>query len=117
MWNCGCDHRLFSQLCQQNDEEFNRLLMHTEVWSLSKGVCLSRFYELFEIILEFFQNKDLSLRNSLKKSVISSFTSKLTLLKCNLERREFHQFPSVAAFRENGEVHDDDIQIYCDHVE
>ncbi|KRZ48298.1 hypothetical protein T02_13294 [Trichinella nativa] len=48
MWNCGCDHRLFSQLCEQNDEEFNRLLMHTE---------------------------------------------------------------------ENGEVNDDDIQIYCDHVE
>ncbi|KRX67657.1 hypothetical protein T09_12968 [Trichinella sp. T9] len=23
--------RLFSQFCEQNDEEFNRLLMHTEV--------------------------------------------------------------------------------------
>ncbi|KRZ84625.1 Protein ZBED8 [Trichinella sp. T8] len=59
--------RLFSQLCEQNDEEFNRLLMHTEVRWLSKDACLSRFYELFETILEFFQNKDPSLRDSLKK--------------------------------------------------
>ncbi|KRY08758.1 SCAN domain-containing protein 3 [Trichinella patagoniensis] len=142
--------RLFSQLCEQNDEEFNRLLMHTEIWSLSKGACLSRFYELFETILEFFQNKDPSLRDSLKKcksdiaymadlfskfnelnlqlqgselnliktrSVISSFTSKLALFKRNLGRREFYQFPKVAALKENGEVHDDDIQIYCDHLD
>ncbi|KRX18111.1 SCAN domain-containing protein 3 [Trichinella nelsoni] len=59
--------RIFSQLCEQNDEEFNRLLMHTEVRWLSKGACLSRFYELFETILEFFQNRDPSLRDSLKK--------------------------------------------------
>ncbi|KRZ16569.1 SCAN domain-containing protein 3 [Trichinella zimbabwensis] len=142
--------RLFSQLCEQNVEEFNRLLMHTEVRWLSKGACLSRFYELFETILEFFQYKEPSLRDSLKKcksdiaymadlfskfnelnlqlqgselnliktrSVISSFTSKLALFKRNLGRREFYQFPSVAALKENGEVHDDDIQIYCDHLD
>ncbi|KRZ47136.1 hypothetical protein T02_8560, partial [Trichinella nativa] len=51
--------RLFSQFCEQNDEEFNRLQMHSEVWY--------RYYELFETILEFFQNKDPSLRDSLKK--------------------------------------------------
>ncbi|KRX30445.1 hypothetical protein T06_13450, partial [Trichinella sp. T6] len=38
------------------------LQMHTEVWWLSKGACLSRYYELFETILEFFQNKVPSLR-------------------------------------------------------
>ncbi|XP_003381581.1 putative zinc finger protein [Trichinella spiralis] len=124
--------------------------MHTEVRWLSKGACLSRFYELFETILEFFQNKDLSLRDSLRKYksdiaymadlfskfnelnlqlqgselnliktrfLISPFISKLALFKRNLGRREFYQFPSVAALRENGEVHDDDIQIYCDHLD
>ncbi|KRX15327.1 Protein ZBED8 [Trichinella nelsoni] len=142
--------RLFSQFCEQNDEEINFLLMHTEVRWLSKGACLSCFYEPFETILEFFQNKDPSLRDSLKKCksdiaymadlfskfnelnlqlqgselnliktrfLISSFISKLVLFKRNLGRREFYQFPSVAALRENGEVHDDDIQIYCDHLD
>ncbi|KRZ48375.1 SCAN domain-containing protein 3 [Trichinella nativa] len=56
--------RLFSQFCEQNDEEFNRPQMHTEVWWLSKGACLSRYYELVETILEFFQNKDPSLRDA-----------------------------------------------------
>ncbi|KRZ54784.1 SCAN domain-containing protein 3 [Trichinella nativa] len=51
------------------------------------------------------------------RTVISTFTSKLALFKRNLGRREFYQFPSVAALRENGEVHDDDIQIYCDHLD
>ncbi|KRX14394.1 SCAN domain-containing protein 3 [Trichinella nelsoni] len=41
----------------------------------------------------------------------------MALFKRNLGRREFYQFPSGAALRENGEVHDDDIQIYCDHLD
>ncbi|KRY05484.1 General transcription factor II-I repeat domain-containing protein 2B, partial [Trichinella patagoniensis] len=116
--------------------------MHPEVRWLSK--------ELFETILEFFQNKYPSLRDSLKmcksdiaymadlffkfnelnlqlqgsklnlikmRSLISPFISKLALFKHNLGRREFYQFLSVAALRENGEVHDDDIQIYCDQLD
>uniref|UniRef100_UPI00358FF319 protein FAM200C-like n=1 Tax=Myxine glutinosa TaxID=7769 RepID=UPI00358FF319 len=35
--------RLFRQLCQENDEAFERLLLHTEVRWLSKGACLTRF--------------------------------------------------------------------------
>ncbi|KRZ07816.1 Protein ZBED8 [Trichinella zimbabwensis] len=118
-----------TQLCEQNDEEFNHLLMHTEV---------RRFYDLFETILEFFENKEPSLRDSLNKfkfnevnlqlqrseldlimtrSVISSFASKLALFKHNFGHREFYQFSSVAALRENGAMHDDDIQIYCDHLD
>ncbi|KRY32877.1 Protein ZBED8 [Trichinella spiralis] len=142
--------RLFSQFCEENDEKFNRLQMRTEVRWLSKGACLSRYYELFETILEFFQNKDPSMRDSLKicksdiaymadlffkfkelnlqlqgselnliktRSLISSFTSKLALFKRKLGRREFYQFPSIAALRKNGEVHDDDIQIYCEQLD
>ncbi|XP_003382000.1 conserved hypothetical protein [Trichinella spiralis] len=51
------------------------------------------------------------------RSLISSFTSKLALFKRKLGRREFYQFPSIAALRKNGEVHDDDIQIYCEQLD
>ncbi|KRY59867.1 SCAN domain-containing protein 3 [Trichinella britovi] len=56
--------RLFSQLCEQNDEKFNRLLIYTEVRWLLKGVV---FCDLFETFLEFFDNKEPSLRDSSEK--------------------------------------------------
>ncbi|KRZ09880.1 hypothetical protein T4B_8164, partial [Trichinella pseudospiralis] len=51
------------------------------------------------------------------RSVILSFASKLALFKRSFGHREFYQFPSVAALRENGAVHDDDIQVHCDHLD
>uniref|UniRef100_UPI00358FD8F1 bromodomain-containing protein 3-like n=1 Tax=Myxine glutinosa TaxID=7769 RepID=UPI00358FD8F1 len=40
-------------LCQENDEAFERLLLHTEVRWLSKGACLTRFHALFSTVVEF----------------------------------------------------------------
>ena len=57
--------RLFQKLCTENDEEFKRLLLHTEVRWLSKGNCLNRFYKLFDTVVEFLQNKDDDLRENL----------------------------------------------------
>ncbi|XP_072400769.1 SCAN domain-containing protein 3-like [Diabrotica undecimpunctata] len=59
--------RLFRKLWDENDENFNRLLLHTEVRWLSKGTCLKRFYDLFDSVLEFFESKDDSLRDNLLK--------------------------------------------------
>ena len=50
--------RLFKQLCIGNDEEFERLLLHTEVRWLSKGNCLKRFHSLFASIIEFFEDSN-----------------------------------------------------------
>lgn len=50
--------RIFKQLCEENNEEFTRLLLHTEVRWLSKGTCLNRFAALFETVIEFYQQKD-----------------------------------------------------------
>ncbi|KFD46980.1 hypothetical protein M513_12170 [Trichuris suis] len=61
------NERLFSQLCEANDEDFNRLLLHTEVRWLSKGTCLRRFYSLFDTVLEFLGDANARLRDNLKK--------------------------------------------------
>uniref|UniRef100_A0A5S6QVI8 HAT C-terminal dimerisation domain-containing protein n=1 Tax=Trichuris muris TaxID=70415 RepID=A0A5S6QVI8_TRIMR len=60
--------RLFSQLCEENDEDFNRLLLHTEVRWLSKGACLSRFYVLFDTVVQFLETEDMELRDNVEKS-------------------------------------------------
>uniref|UniRef100_UPI00358FE40F protein FAM200C-like n=1 Tax=Myxine glutinosa TaxID=7769 RepID=UPI00358FE40F len=53
--------RLFRQLCQENDEAFERLLLHTEVRWLSKGACLTRFHALFSTVVEFLSEIDTEL--------------------------------------------------------
>ncbi|KAJ7303188.1 hypothetical protein JRQ81_012121 [Phrynocephalus forsythii] len=55
--------RLFGQLCKENDEEINRLLLHTEVRWLPKRTCLTRFSNLFNSVLEFREEKDVALRD------------------------------------------------------
>lgn len=62
------NERLFAQLCLENDEDYNRLLLHTEVRWLSKSACLNRFYALFDTVLEFLESKDNGLRHNLINS-------------------------------------------------
>ncbi|CAM4569334.1 unnamed protein product [Leuciscus chuanchicus] len=57
--------RIFRQLCGENDEAFQRLLLHTEVRWLSKGNCLARLCELFTSVLEFLAGADAALRDTL----------------------------------------------------
>lgn len=60
--------RIFAQLCEENDEEFHKLLLHTEVRWLLKGLCLSRFFSLFDTILDFLDTKDKNLKENLIKN-------------------------------------------------
>ncbi|KAF0713483.1 SCAN domain-containing protein 3-like, partial [Aphis craccivora] len=103
--------RLFSQLCVANDEDFNRLLLHTEVRWLSKGTCLTRFYNLFDSVIEFLKNKDTGLRDNLITS--KNDISYLTDLYKNIGRREFNNFPNLAA----ASFINDDLVVYCQHLE
>ncbi|GBP63365.1 SCAN domain-containing protein 3 [Eumeta japonica] len=41
--------RLFAQLCDENDIDFQRLLSHTKARWLSKGACLSRFEDILSM--------------------------------------------------------------------
>lgn len=52
-------------MCKENDEEFNRLLLHAEVRWLSKVVCLNGFWNLFDSVLEFFEEKNADLKSKL----------------------------------------------------
>lgn len=58
--------RLFKKLCSENDEEFERLLLHTEVRWLSKGNCLDRVFSLFSSVVEFLGTVDSALAERLK---------------------------------------------------
>ena len=55
----GKSERLFRQLCVENDEQFERLLMHTEVRWLSKGNCLTRLVELHSTVSMFLEQQNL----------------------------------------------------------
>jgi len=68
--------RLFKQLCIENDEEYNRLLLYTEIRWLSRGACLDMFYKLFNSVLEFLKDKNDALRSNLihSKSDIAYLT-------------------------------------------
>ena len=43
--------RLFKNLCNDNDEVFDNLILHTEVRWLSKGNCLERFLGVFNLVI------------------------------------------------------------------
>uniref|UniRef100_A0A3Q3B2X0 DUF4371 domain-containing protein n=1 Tax=Kryptolebias marmoratus TaxID=37003 RepID=A0A3Q3B2X0_KRYMA len=60
--------RLFRQLCQENDAIFDCLLLHTDVWWLSKGNCLAHFCALFESIVEFLESSDAVLGEQVSSS-------------------------------------------------
>ena len=43
--------RLSKKLCNDNDEVFDNLILHTEVRWLSKGNCLERFLGVFNLVI------------------------------------------------------------------
>ena len=67
--------QLFRQLCNENDEEFERLLLHTEVRWLSKGESLSRYCQLHKSVVEF-----LGEESDLGKDVITVLATKIKVI-------------------------------------
>lgn len=66
--------RLFRKLCQENDEQHLKLLLHTEVRWLSKGYFLTRFANLFDSIIQFFDEQgDFPICEDLKRVKKDSF--------------------------------------------
>ena len=85
--------RLFRQLCHENDEHFERLLLHIEVRWLSKGNCLKWFNELFDTIVQFLDgfNPELSDEIKIRKhdiAFLSDIFDKLNSLNLQLQGQD-----------------------------
>jgi len=137
--------RLFAQFCEENGEDFRKLLLHTEVRWLSKGLCLTRFFSIFESVVEFLDAKDPILKENIikwktdiayltdlftkfnevnlqlqddslnlikTKSIIAAFHARMNLMKQNVGRRKFFQFPNMLLTN----VQDDDLLVYVQHL-
>ena len=129
--------RLFRESCNQNGEDFERLVLHTEVRWLSKGSCLQRFIILWDSIVSFLANtqqnvlylsdifeklnslnkqlqgKDADLISS--KGAIVALLRKLQLYKNNIRRRAFEQFPCLASI--SSDVSDEDLVLCSEYLE
>uniref|UniRef100_A0A5S6QZ68 DUF4371 domain-containing protein n=1 Tax=Trichuris muris TaxID=70415 RepID=A0A5S6QZ68_TRIMR len=51
------------------------------------------------------------------KAVVCSFIKKLVTFKNNLARRELRQFPKLFEINEEAKIRDEDIEVYCDHLQ
>ena len=138
--------RIFRQLCHENETEFERLLLHTEVRWLSKGKCLSRFYSLLDIILEFLEKENPQLMQlvcatksdvAYLADIYDKFNAMylqlqgnlVTLVKCKTVVSSF--IGKLTLFKQNIgrrefyqfphlaglEISDDDLLAYCEHLE
>ncbi|XP_076058589.1 protein FAM200A-like [Oratosquilla oratoria] len=80
--------RLFQQLCGKNNEEFKRLVLHTEVRWLSKGNCLQRFVALWYSVISFLSETELGQKLIDAKSdtlYLSDIFEKLNVLNKELQ--------------------------------
>ena len=85
--------RLFRQLCIDNNKEFERLLLHTEIKWLSKGNCLKRFYSLFDTVAQFFQGSNSGLCDDLQNikndiAYLSDIFTKFNEINLQLQRND-----------------------------
>ncbi|KAI6653910.1 hypothetical protein LOD99_3086 [Oopsacas minuta] len=119
---------IFRRICHHNETEFERLLLHAEVRWLSKGKCLSRFYSLFDTILEFLEEENPQLMQLViaAKSDVAYLTdifdkfnainlqlqgNLITLVKCKTVVSSF-----IGKLTRNP-ISDDDLLAYCEHLE
>ncbi|XP_060878789.1 protein FAM200C-like [Metopolophium dirhodum] len=139
------NNRLFRELCHENDEDFECLVLHTEVRWLSKGNCLIRFYNLFQTILEFLQPFDKQLYDELhtrETNILADIFEKLNEVNKNLQGDKINciksksiisafisklslfkkkisrrEFNNFSNLSRSKQILDSDLEIYCAHLE
>ncbi|KFD50498.1 hypothetical protein M514_08566 [Trichuris suis] len=115
--------RLFRHLCEENGEDFHRLLFHTEVGWLSQGTRLSRFYNLYASVLEFFEEDDASLCANLKKfegdiAYMADLYMKFNEMNLQLQGEDLNliKTKSVISARK-GRINEQNVEVYWRHLE
>ncbi|KAL4135435.1 hypothetical protein QTP88_007044 [Uroleucon formosanum] len=105
---------MFRELCHDNDEDFERLLLHTAQRKIEIGYLTDIFEKMNEVNLKLQGNK----MNFIKaKGIISSFIFKLDLYRTNINRQELIQFPNLKSCSDaNGLIPEDKILIFTDHI-
>ena len=83
--NAKCE-RLSKQFCEDKNADYVKLLLHTEIRWLSKGNCLNRFMELFDVLSDFLSDKPemkylVSVDGKAFVSYLSDIFEKLNILK------------------------------------
>ena len=92
--------RLFLEFCKQNGEEFERLVLHTEVRWLSKGNCLKRFIALWDSIVSFLADTQLGaklLANKCDVFYLSDIFEKFNSLNKQLQGNDCDLISSKSA--------------------
>ena len=85
--------RIFKSLCEDYNEDYNKLLLHTAERWLSKGKCLIRFHKLYNTILIHMKEHDNVIYSKLiyiKKDLayLADIFEKLNLLNKSLQGKE-----------------------------
>uniref|UniRef100_A0A5S6QD77 DUF4371 domain-containing protein n=1 Tax=Trichuris muris TaxID=70415 RepID=A0A5S6QD77_TRIMR len=104
--------RLFRQLRDEKDEEYNRLLLHTEVRWLSRDedVALRDMLELRQADIAY-------LADLYEKFNAMNLQLQLALYKRNISRGELCPFPKLAELKRCPDPCDQDIEVYSEHLE
>ncbi|XP_068206262.1 protein FAM200C-like [Palaemon carinicauda] len=95
--NSARKDRLFQQLREKNNEEFEQHVLHTEVRWLSKGSCLNSFIALWDSVISFFGGTELGQKFVDAKSDIlylSDIFEKLYVLNKELQGNNSILFPA-----------------------
>ena len=92
--------RLFREFCKQNGEEFEWLVLHTEVRWLSKGNCLKHFIALWDSIVSFLADTQLGTKLLANKNdvfYLSDIFEKLNTLNKQLQGNDSDLISSKSA--------------------
>ena len=109
--------RLFREFCKQIGEEFERLVLHTEVRWLLKGNCLKRFIALLDSIVSFLADTQLRaklLANKCDVFYLSDIFEKFSSLNKQLQGNDSDLISSksaIAAFLRKLQLYKNNIRL------
>uniref|UniRef100_A0A5S6Q6C0 Uncharacterized protein n=1 Tax=Trichuris muris TaxID=70415 RepID=A0A5S6Q6C0_TRIMR len=106
-------HNLFHTVLQFLEQEKIELRDNLQKCKGDIAYMSNLYFQFKEVNLQL-QGDALNLVKT--KSVIAAFVNKVVLFKQNLGHGNVYQFPNLNRLRDNGEINDDDMLVYCNHL-